>query len=82
MYEPTTTLSGFGDSVIVPYPDSPTGYSVGRYTGESRPESESYEIKVLDPYTGEVDRTAFFHKEDIWKNTKANAERLKENRQA
>jgi len=77
MYEPETSTLGFGDSVLVYDPDSRVGYRVGRYTGNARPESESYEIKVLDFYTDEVAEVSYFHKEDLYENTEDNAERLK-----
>ena len=76
MYVPETSLMGFGDSVLIYDPDSRVGYRVGRYTGNARPESESYEIAVEDFYTGETE-TSFFHKEDLYENTEDNAERLK-----
>lgn len=77
MHEPTiSALTGWGPSVLVAGDD---GVAIGRYTGESRPESESYEVKVIDPMTGDEDYTSFFHKEDIWKNTEENWERLKDN---
>lgn len=77
MYEPETSITGFGDSVLVLDSTSRVGYRVGRYTGNARPESESFEIKVLDFYTDEVDHTSFYHKEDLYENTEENAERLK-----
>lgn len=76
MFRPETSITGFGDSVLIYAPDSRVGYKVGRYTGNARPESESFEIRVEDIMTGEK-HTAFFHKEDLYENTEDNAERLK-----
>jgi len=71
MFRPETSITGFGDSVLIYDPDSRVGYAVGRYTGNARPESESYEIAVEDFYTGETE-TAFYHKEDLYENTEEN----------
>mgnify|MGYP006876373722 CR=1 FL=1 len=76
MYAPETTLTGFGDSVLVIDSDSRVGYKIGKYTGNARPESEAYEISVEDFYTGQTE-TVFYHKEDLYENTKENAETLK-----
>lgn len=76
MFEPETSTTGFGDSVLVYDSDSRVGYRVGRYTGNARPKSESFEIAVEGFYTGEIE-TAFYHKEDLYENTEDNAERLK-----
>lgn len=72
MYEPELSITGLGDTVLVIDSDSAKGFIVGRYTGNSRPESESYEISIIDPYTDETVRTSFYHKEDLYENTKEN----------
>lgn len=78
MYEPETSISGFGDSVLVVSDSERWPYRVGRYTGNARPDSESYEIKVFDFRSPpDVVFTRYYHKEDIYENTKDNAERLK-----
>jgi len=69
MYEPTENTIKLGESVLIHDPTSPTGYLVGRYTGTSHPDSESFEIRIEDPYTGETNREVF-HKEDIYKKHK------------
>jgi len=76
MYVPQTSLTGFGDSVIV-LTDNYCGYALGRFTGNARDSSESYEIRVENILTGEK-HTAWFHKEDIYQNTEENLEKVKE----
>jgi len=74
MYEPTTSISEFGDSVIV-LMDNARGYAFGRYTGYNR--GESYQIKVEDLLTGNKS-DQWIHKEDIYQNTEENLERVRE----
>jgi hypothetical protein len=76
MFKPETSITGFGDRVLIYDPNNSVGFRVGKYTGNSRPESESYEIAVEDFYTGEVEMS-FYHKEDLYENTEENVERLK-----
>lgn len=76
MYQPELQgVTKRPDSVIV---RTSEGIALGRFHGNSRPESESFEISVLDPMTGKTDYTSFFHKEDIWKHTLENWERLRD----
>jgi len=76
MFVPQTSLTGFGDSVIV-LTDNHLGYALGRFTGNARDMSELYEIRVEDALTGET-HTEWFHKEDIFKNTSDNMQRVRE----
>jgi hypothetical protein len=76
MYVPQTSLTGFGDSVIV-LTDNYRGFAIGRFTGNARDSMETYEIRVEDFLTGEK-HTEWFHKEDIFENTQENLERVKE----
>jgi hypothetical protein len=75
MYVPQTSLTGFGDSVIV-LTNSHRGFAIGRFTGNARDSIKSYEIRVEDFLTGEK-QTAYFHKEDIFENTQENLERVR-----
>jgi len=77
MYIPETSITGFGDSVLVVSTDERYPYRVGRYTGNKDEDSESYEIAVHSMWQEGTDFTAYYHKEDIYENTEANAERLK-----
>jgi hypothetical protein len=74
MFKPETSITGFGDSVIV-LTDDRNGLAFGTYTGNC--EAESYEIRVEDVMSGEM-TTAYFHKEDIFENTQENLERVRE----
>lgn len=74
MYRPEVSVTGFGDSVIVLTED---GFAFGRYTGNSREHSESYEVRVEDMMTGEK-HDEWFHKEDIYQNTEENLERVRQ----
>lgn len=76
MFVPQTSLTGFGDSVIV-LTDDFAGYAIGRFTGNARDMSELYEIRVEDALTGET-HTEWFHKEDIFENNQENLERVRE----
>lgn len=72
MYEPELRgICGFADRVIVRTSD---GFAFGRFEGNTRPESESFEIHVIDMMTDEVTDVSYFHKEDIYQNTEENVE--------
>ncbi len=73
MHEPETTISGFGESVIV-LTDNDFGYAFGRYTGYSR--GETYQIKVENIITGNK-HDEWIHKEDIYQNTEENLETVR-----
>jgi hypothetical protein len=75
MFVPQTSLTGFGDSVIVLTDEEP-GYMIGKFTGNARDISELYEIRVEDALTGEK-WTEWFHKEDIFKNNQENLKRVR-----
>jgi len=77
MYKPEKSISRVGDRVIV-LTDNDRGFAFGTYTGNSRPESESYEISTIDALTGDTVDTSFYHKEDIFKSTKENLERVRD----
>lgn len=53
------------------------GPALGKFTGNSRERSESFEIEPLDHWKDQGLDTSFFHKEDLWENTSANWESLK-----
>jgi hypothetical protein len=73
MYEPETNILGHGDSVITIIKD---GWTVGKYTGNSR-ENNTFEIDVVvDMGTGEKE-TMWLHKEDLYENTEQNLYKVK-----
>jgi hypothetical protein len=75
MYEPELRgICEWDDTVLI---TTPNGFDIGKYKGNARPESESFEIHVIDVMTDGIKDVSFFHKEDLYENTKENAERLK-----
>jgi hypothetical protein len=77
MYVPqNNNIVGDGDSVIV-LTDNDLGYTFGRFTGNTGDSGETFEIRVEEVMTGEK-HTEWVHKEDLFKNTQENHERVKE----
>lgn len=76
MYEPETSLTGFGDYVIV-LTDTDRGFAFGQYTGNKSDNGESFEIAVEDLLSGEK-HTEWIHKEDIYQSTEENLTRVRE----